>query len=107
MAKSIELVVDFETLETKEFFQPQHLKGSVTLEALTIGQKLDKVGTNLEVKDLKEVAAFVANKLYNGQFTDEELIDGIHAYELIDVLMEQLTSVLGAESENFTKAKKA
>ena len=54
MAKSITLVVNFETLETKEFFQPEHIVGSVTLEALTLGQKMQKRVTKLKVKTLKK-----------------------------------------------------
>lgn len=107
MAKSIELVVNFETFEKKEFFQPQHIKGSATLEGLSIAKKMEQKGMNMEAKDIKEVAAFIAEKLYNNQFTADELIDGTHAHNLIDTVMDQLTSVLGGESENFTKEKTA
>lgn len=106
MAKSIELVVNFETGEKKEYFQPNHLKGSVALEGLTIGKKIDKKGDDIDEKDIREVASFVANKVYGGAFTAEDMIDGIHAGNLFTEVMEQLGSVLGDESGNSTKVKK-
>lgn len=106
MTKSIKLVTNFETGEKKEFFQPNHIKGSVALEGLTIGKKIEKKGDEIEEKDIREVANFVANKVYDGNFTAEEMIDGIHAGDLFTEVMEQLGSVLGGESGNATKAKK-
>ncbi|MBZ5203196.1 hypothetical protein HU147_18495 [Planomicrobium chinense] len=106
MAKSIELVMNFETGEKKEFFQPQHIKGSVALEGLTLGKKIDKKGDNIEEKDIREVASFVAGKVYGGEFTADQMIDGIHANNLFEEVMSQLGSVLGDESGNATKAKK-
>ena len=106
MTKSIELVTNFETGEKEKFFQPQHIKGSVALEGLTIGKKVEKKGDDLEEKDIQLIAAFVADKVYGGKFTASEFIDGIHAPSLFSVVMEQLGSVLGDESGNATKAKK-
>lgn len=107
MTKSIKLVTNFETLEQKEFFQPNHIKGSVALEALTIGVKIDKKGDDLEIKDIEEVAAFVTNKVYNSAFTVDEMIDGIHAPLLFKEVLTQLKSVInGDDAGNATKAKK-
>lgn len=109
MTKQIDLVVDFETEETKTFYQPKHLRGSAALEALTLGRMLEKKGEDIEAKDFESIADFVANHLYNGQFTREQLIDGIHAPNLTSTLMEQLRSVIRGDDsgeENFTKAKK-
>lgn len=106
MTKSIELVTNFETGEKKEFFQPQHIKGSVALEGLTLGKKIDKKGDDIEEQDIKLIASFVAKKVYGGEFTAEQLIDGLHAPSLFTAIMEQLSSVLGDESGNATKAKK-
>lgn len=106
MAKSIELVMNFETGEKKEFFQPQHIKGSVALEGLTLGKRIDKKGDDIEEKDIREVASFVANKLYAGEFTADDMIDGLHASNLFQEVMEQLGSVFGDASGNASKAKK-
>lgn len=106
MAKSIKLVTDFATGETKEFFQPTHIKGSVALEGLTIGKEIDKKGDNIEPEDIKKIAAFVAKDIYGGEFTADQLIDGIHAPSLFVEIMSQLGSVLGDESGNAMKAKK-
>ncbi|MGE6370648.1 phage tail assembly chaperone G [Planococcus kocurii] len=106
MAKSIKLVTNFETGEVKEYFQPTHIKGSVALEGLTIGKAIDKKGTDIAPEDINKIASFVAKKVYDGEFTDEQLIDGIHAPLLFEEIMSQLSSVLGDESGNGTKVKK-
>ena len=109
MAKQIDLVLDFETEETKTFYQPKHIKGSAALEALTIGREMDKKGADIDGSDIERIADFVAKYLYNEQFTREQLIDGIHAPRLTMTLMEQLRSVIMGDDtgdENFTKAKK-
>lgn len=109
MAKSIELVVDFETGETKTFYQPKHIKGSIALEGLEIGKELQKKGENdIDRSDIERIADFVATHLYLNKFSREELIDGLDARKLFVTLMDQLSSILGGdESENFTKGKKA
>lgn len=108
MTKSIELVMDFETGEKKTFHQPEHIVGSATLEGLTIGKQMQKKGEeNIDPSDIERIADFVAEKLYAGKFTREELIDGLHAPLMMPTLMDQLSSVFGDETENFTQAKKA
>lgn len=108
MAKSIELIIDFETGETKTFHQPKHIKGSVALEGLELGKSLQKKGEdNIERTDIERIADFVAEHLYSNKFTREDLIDGIDARQLFTTLMGQLSSVFGDETENFTKEKKA
>lgn len=104
--QSITLVTNFETGGTKEFFQSKHIKGSVTLEGLEIGKELAKKGDEVGGAEIREVASFIAKDLYAGQFTSEELIDGLDARELIESLMNQLTSVFGSSSGNATKVKK-
>lgn len=106
MAKSIKLVTNFETGAVKEYFQPSHIKGSVALEGLTIGKSIDKKGAEIGEEDIKKIAAFVANKVYGGEFSAGDLIDGIHAPLLFETVMGQLSTVLGDDSGNGTKAKK-
>lgn len=108
MTKSIELVINFETGEKKTFNQPEHIVGSAALEGLAIGKKMQKKGEeNIEPSDIERVADFVTEKLYPGKFTREELIDGLHAPLMMTTLMDQLSSVFGDETENFTPGKKA
>lgn len=107
MTKSITLVTNFETGETKEFFQPEHIKGSVALEGLTLAKQMEKKGyENIEASDVRKVATFVSDKLYGDSFTVDEMIDGIHANNILTEVMTQLSSVLGGDSGNATKAKK-
>ena len=109
MTKQITLVIDFEKETEKTFYQPNHIRGAVALDALTLGKKLENIEGNPTREDFEEVADFVAGKLYNGQFTREELIDGVHAPYLFETLMNQLRSVFSSgdsgDDENFTKEK--
>ena len=106
MAKSIELVVDFETGETKTFYQPKHIKGSVALEGLSLGKEFQEKGeNNIGKDDFMKLASFIAEQLYNNKFTAEECIDGIDARSLFQTLMEQLTSVFGDDSGKSSKEK--
>jgi len=106
MSKSIELVIDFETGEKKTFYQPTHVKGSASLEALELGKEMQAKGDDIERADFERIADFIAEKLYNGKFSRDELIDGIDASELFTTLMEQLQSVFGTDTGKSSKEKK-
>ena len=57
--------------------------------------------------DFLKIANFCVKHLYPNSVSSEEFIKGIDARKLFVTLMEQLQSVLGEETENFTKEKKA
>lgn len=109
MTKSITLVVDFEKNETKTFYQPEHIKGSAALEGMVIGKAMEKKGEDISPEDFERVADFIVKYLYPGEFTSEELIDGLNAKngEIFEQLTEQLSSIFGDETENFTEEKEA
>lgn len=108
MTKQIELVTNFETGEKETFFLPAHIKGSVALDGLELGKEMQKKGDDVGRKDFEKIADFVAKRLYNGQFTRDQLIDGLNATDVFTELMNQLSAVLGSQdSENFTPEKKS
>jgi len=106
--KSIKLVTDFETLETKEYPYPAFVKGSFVKRALELGAKMDKQGQDVDETVIDDLADFAVD-LYGNKFTREELIDGTDATELIDLLVDTLMSVMGTgaqiEQKKFMKEK--
>lgn len=108
MVKKVELVMDFETGETKTFYTPPNPKGSVTLDALDLGKELEKTEeTEVNSDIFRRIAEFVAERIYNNRFTKEELIDGLGS-SLLEKLPELLTHAMDnrdVESENFLREK--
>lgn len=94
MANKINLVINAETEEVKTYLQPAFIKGSVIREGIKIGKQLDNED-DINEDIIDQLALFVSSKLYNNQFTADELIDGIDARKLIEELMSQLTTVFG------------
>lgn len=107
MTNKIELVVNFETEETKTFHQPSFIKGSVIREGVKLGKEMEEMENELDADIIDKMCTFVAQKLYDGQFTDEELMDGIDARQLLNTLIEQISNVLGGGEANEGKPSKA
>ena len=100
MAKSIELIVDFETGETKRFFAPSNPRGSVTLDALDLGKEMESLGEeNINSDVFRRMAEFVAERIYENKFTSEELIDGLGP-SVLEKLPELLTHAMDNKSES-------
>ncbi|KIJ86813.1 hypothetical protein SE00_07580 [Staphylococcus saprophyticus] len=94
--------------EKQKFHQPAFIKGSVARKGMRIGKKASKLQNpeglddNFEDEFLDELYNFVANDLYDGQFTAQEFEDGLDVHEVMNVAMEQLASVMG-DDEGKTK----
>jgi hypothetical protein len=52
---------------------------------------------------IEKMLDFVANDLYKGQFTKEDLINGLHAPEAVEILLEQLLFVANGQQTDETK----
>ncbi|WP_278925338.1 phage tail assembly chaperone G [Staphylococcus auricularis] len=83
--------------ETKRYHAPGFIKGSVAREGLQIGKKLDEMKDSVDPDVLLEIYQFIADKLYDGQFTAQEFEDGVDARKIIRIATEQLANVLGGE----------
>ena len=90
--------------ETKRYQQAPFIKGSVARKGMRIGKKAQKL-EHPEDQFFDELYSFVANDLYAGQFTPEEFEDGIDVHEVVNVAMEQLTSVMGVDEGKTAKKK--
>lgn len=97
--KKIELVINEETMETKTYLQKPFIKGSIIREGMRLGKEIDSM-ESLEEDIIDKLASFVADRLYNGQFTADQLIDGTDARELIPMLLKQLETVFGSQGHD-------
>jgi len=104
--RKLELVVDVkendkgeQELVTETYNPPIYVKGSFVKKAISLGVELEKSEENISEDVVDKLAAF-AVELYGNKFTEEELIDGIHAKDVMNTLMDILTSVLGSEDES-------
>lgn len=80
----------------KDFFLPEHIKGSMTFEATKLMPELEKEFVPEDT--LKKVADFIA-RVYGNKFTAEEFIDGTHVWVLTITMYAVCTTVLGRLEE--------
>lgn len=108
MTKKIELVIDHKEGTTKTFHQPTFLKGSIVREGVKLGNEMNNAD-DVDGDMIDKLCKFVADRLYDEQFTADELLDGIDAREVIPTLAGELSSIFGdvQGSGKPTKAKKA
>ncbi|ASN72185.1 hypothetical protein 7F3_12 [uncultured Caudovirales phage] len=88
--------------EVKRYHAPAFIKGSVARKGFNLGkefQKLENTGGEFDDDLLDKLYNFIANDLYDGQFTAEEFEDGTDAREVLSVAMEQLGGILGDEGK--------
>lgn len=88
--------------EVKKYHAPAFIKGSVARKGFNLGkefQKLENTGGEFDDDLLDKLYGFIANDLYDGQFTAEEFENGTDAREVLSVAMEQLGGILGDEGK--------
>lgn len=105
---AIELVTKYDEvndeIETQVYFTPSFIKLSVVYEAIDLSERTEKNEEKKSEKEIfNEMADFVANSIYNGKFTTEELINGLHAPQAVETLQEQIFFVARGEQSNETK----
>jgi hypothetical protein len=96
-------------LISEKYLTPVFIPLSVVYEAIDLASELG--GKNQNEKDIiDKLLDFVANKVYKGQFTKEELFNGIHGPEASTMLWEQLLFVTQGmqteETKNFLAKKR-
>lgn len=105
----IELVKDVREGEivTEKYLTPVFIPFSVVYEAIDMTQEIDNSEENKNPASEKELIEklldFVANKIYNKQFTKEELFNGLHAPDAIQTLQEQIIFVAQGRQTDETK----
>ncbi|MDF1997598.1 phage tail assembly chaperone G [Peribacillus frigoritolerans] len=105
----IELVKDVKEGEivTEKFLTPVFIPFSVVYEAVDLTQEIDKSekekSASSEKDMIDKLLDFVANKIYNQQFTKEDLFNGLHAPDAIQTLQEQIVFVAQGRQNDETK----
>lgn len=105
----IELVKEVKEGEivTEKYLTPIFIPFSVVYEAIDLTEEMDKDEGNKNSLSEKEMIDklidFVANKIYNEQFTKEELFNGLHAPDAIETLQRQIMFVAQGQQTDETK----
>ena len=100
----IELVKEVKEGEliTEKYMTPVFIPFSVVYEALDMIAEIDQ--SRLSEKELaRENDRFVASRIYNNQFTKEELFNGLHAPDSSRVLYEQILFITQGSQSDETK----
>lgn len=105
----IELVEEVKEGEvvTKKYLTPVFIPFSVVYEAIDMTHEIDQseqektTATEKEVMD--KLLDFVATKVYNNQFTREQLFNGLHAPDAVQILQEQIIFVSQGQQNDETK----
>ncbi|MFI8495940.1 phage tail assembly chaperone G [Peribacillus butanolivorans] len=94
-------------IEPVKYLTPVFIPFSVVYEAIDMTQEIDKseeAKSAISEKELIEkLLDFIANKIYNKQFTKEELFNGLHAPDAIQTLQEQIIFVAQGRQNDETK----
>lgn len=100
----IELVKDVKEGEvvTEKYLTPVFIPLSVVYEAIDLTAEMEEGGQS-ERELLGTLIDFVANKIYKGQFTKEELENGLHAPDAVQVLQEQILFIAQGQQTDATK----
>ncbi|MCM3180244.1 phage tail assembly chaperone G [Cytobacillus horneckiae] len=105
----IELVKEVKAGEvvTEKYLTPVFIPFSVVYEAVDMVEEIDKSEKNKNSSSEKELIDklidFVANKVYDKQFTKEQLFNGLHAPNAIETLQEQIMFVSQGRQNDETK----
>lgn len=105
----IELVKEVKEGEivTEKYLTPIFIPFSVVYEAIDLTEEMDKGEGNKNSLSEKEMIDklidFVANRIYNKQFTKEELFNGLHAPDAIETLQRQIMFVAQGQQTDETK----
>jgi hypothetical protein len=100
----IELIKEVKEGEivTEKFLTPVFIPFSIIYEALDMIEEINKSKTEKDLLD--KMIDFVATRIYNNQFTKEELFNGLHAPDASRVLYEQILFITqGAQSDETKK----
>lgn len=102
----IELVTDVKEgeLVTKKYVTPIFIPMRTVYEAIDLVAELSKRKTAEDEKELIEkLVGFIAEKVYNNQFTAEDIFKGLHAPNAIQELFDQVYFIARGEQTDESK----
>lgn len=93
--------------ETKQYKSAEFLPGSVMVDAAEIQDTMSKAENASEVKDaLNEAYDFIADVIFEAQFTGSEFRDGLDAREIAKITGQIFKSVISGYDETYATTKK-
>lgn len=87
---------------TETYLSPLFIPLSVTYEGLELAKEIDKEGMS-EREKTEKLVHFIANTVYNKQFTVDELNNGLHGPDALETLYEQLVFATNGYQSDETK----
>jgi len=101
----IELVKEIKEGEiiAEKYLTPVFIPLSVVYQAIDLTAETKNGGNVTEKELIDKLLDFVANDVYKGQFTKEQLINGLHAPDAIQTLQEQILFIARGQQTNETK----
>ncbi|MDX5473903.1 MAG: hypothetical protein LPK00_00070 [Bacillaceae bacterium] len=100
----IELVVGVngEEVVTEKYWTPAFIPMTIVYQAIDIMAETEK--EELSERDaIDRLLDFVANEIYQGKFSKDELLNGLHAPDAIKTLQEQILFIAQGQQTNETK----
>jgi hypothetical protein len=87
---------------TQKYLTPVFIPFSIIYEALDMIEEINEAKTEKDLLD--KMIDFVAARIYNNQFSKEELFNGLHAPDASRILYEQILFITqGAQSDDTKK----
>ncbi|WP_226677194.1 phage tail assembly chaperone G [Mesobacillus jeotgali] len=101
----IELVKDVKEGEiiTEKYLTPVFIPLSVIYQAIDLTAEMENITRENEKEMIDKLIDFVANDVYKGQFTKDDLINGLHAPDAINVLQEQIIFIARGQQTDEAK----
>lgn len=90
-------------VEMERFWTPPFLPFSKVRQALQMQAEMDGEEERNEMEVMEMLATFVAQDIYNGQFTVDELYERLHAPDALQALQSQLIFVAQGDQSDGTK----
>src|SRR5699024_12294841 len=97
--KTMKLITGVKTVDGKQELEyttypyPLHVKGRLIIKAIDLASSLENAEENINSKAIAHLPDYVV-EVYAKQFTRDELIDGLHAQQVIETLTSALQLVI-------------
>ncbi len=95
----ITLITDYDEetgAETVQHYSIGFIKGRVLMEALKIQSEME-AGELTDALFFEKLVDFVTDTVFQGQFTTDDLLDGVQSNELMDTLQRIFLEVMGID----------
>ena len=88
---------------TEKYLTPVFIPLSVVYQAIDLKAETEKITPDNEKDIIDKLVDFVTNEVYKGQFSKEDLINGLHAPDAINVLLQQLLFIARGQQSDEVK----